>query len=200
MDAPLTLAERIRSAGFNIGLARASYDIWWVYKGADTRPLYLKGMQTYSQFFRFDEEAHFRAMIVGLCTLFDKRKDTITLASLVEGAKTAGSDVAAINAKLAKLDDRVAKIKILRHKLFAHRNHATAYNDVFREAQLRPDDLKSLLDESLAIVNGRADLRVVPRTDLRPGVSEHTKNLLHDIQPHDDGGADEDGGADPRCR
>jgi len=71
--APLPLVERIRVAGFNVMIARASYDIWWLYKGAAARPLYIDGMQTYSEFFRFDEEAHFRAMIVGLCSLFDGR-------------------------------------------------------------------------------------------------------------------------------
>jgi hypothetical protein len=179
--APLPLSERIRVAGFNLMVAHVSHDIWWLYIGADTRPHYVEAMERYYNFFRYDQEAHFRALIVGVYTLFDKRRDTITLASLAEDARGAGFDVSAIEAKLNQLSGRVRKIEIMRHKLFAHRDHSMAYNDVFKAAQLRPDDLKDVLRESLVIVNDLAALVGAKVTSLNTEVSGDTKAMLEHL-------------------
>ena len=79
-------------------------------------------------------------MIVGLYTLFDGGRDTITLESLIKDAKTVGHDVTALTSKLSALSNRVAKIRLLRHKLFAHRDHNMAYNDVSRRPVQDPDE------------------------------------------------------------
>jgi hypothetical protein len=184
--APLPVAERVRVAGFNLMVARASYDIWWLYQGADTRPLYIEGMQAYSEFFRYDQEAHFRAMIVGLCALFDGRRDTVTLKSLLREAKAAGHDVNSLEDKLAVLEVCIAKIKVLRNNLFAHRNHGVGYSDVYKSAKVCPDDVKAVLEGSLTIVNELALLTGAKQTDWNEGVADHTSQLLRDIQPRAD--------------
>jgi hypothetical protein len=68
----------------------------------------------------------------------------------------------------------VAKIKVLRHKLFAHRDHGMGYNDVFKAAQVRPDDVKAIFDESFAIVNGLAAL-----TGAQGDAFEHQRRRPH---------------------
>jgi hypothetical protein len=183
----LPLVERIRIAGFNLMVARTSHDIWWLYAGNDTRRLFIEGMQPYSEFFRYDQAAHQRAMIVGLYTLFDGRRDTITLESLIDDANAAGYDVDALTPKLAALSIRVAKIKVLRHKLFAHRDHSLAYNEVFKAAEIRPSDLRMIFDESLEIVNGLAALTGAPWTYWNDNVANHTTELLYYIQRQPNG-------------
>src|ERR1700733_13224706 len=81
MVAALPLPSRFRSAVIALVVASASYDIWWIYKGKSTRDL--EAMNNFPTFFRYDEEAHFRNMIVGLYTLYDTHPRTITIKSLI---------------------------------------------------------------------------------------------------------------------
>jgi hypothetical protein len=184
-SAPLSLSDRIKAAGLNVTLAQASHDIWWLYKG-ETRERYIKGMNVYSEFFRIDEEAHFRAMIVGIMTLFDSRmRDTIPLSKLISDVEEAGINAQSIKARLDALKEPVRGIKFLRHKLFAHRDHAMTLNQIYKEARLRPNDIKLVLAQSLEIVNCLENLCGLSPTYVNFYVSEFTTRLLTDIQPHD---------------
>jgi hypothetical protein len=182
---PLSLNDRIKAAGLNVTLAQGSHDIWWLYKG-ETRGRYLKGMNTYSEFFRFDEEAHFRAMIVGIMTLFDSRlHDTVPLSKLISDVEELGINTQSIKAKLDALKEPIRGIKFLRHKLFAHRDQAMTLNQIYEKARLRPDDIKLVLSQSLEIVNCLENLRGLAPTYVNFYVIEFTTRLLADIQPVD---------------
>jgi hypothetical protein len=184
MGRPLAITEQIKAAGIMLMIARASFDIWWLYRGAPTRKRYLPGMNRYSEFFRFDEAANLRAAVISFVTLFDRRDDAITLASLVAQAADAGHEVGEIKSRLAQLTSRMSKMKLLRHNLFAHRNREADHTDVYKKAEFRPDNFKAMLDEGLAILNEIADRLSLPRTAYNRMVEEHTTNLLGDIQPN----------------
>ena len=183
MGGSLPLLDRLREASTTLIVARASFDIWWLYAGSQTRPKFIAGMNEYSEFFRFDEEAHFRVAVVGLYTLFDGRSDTVTLKSLIDKVELAGNDVVQIRARLSALDVKIAAIKVLRHKLFAHRDHKLAYNTVYELAKVRPDDLRMLTDESLSILNDLAALLSFRSFEFRDYVAEDALELLKKIQP-----------------
>lgn len=180
---PNPLAERIRSARTNLTVAGAAYDVWWTYRSRATRPRFLPGMQHYSEFFRYDEEVHFRALVVGLHTLFDGRRDTANFRRLLADSRTAGRPLPATEARLAGAELAVAKVATLRHNLFAHRNHGLTYDDVYRDADITPDELRALLDASRTILNEMGAAHGVGDMNFNPFVTEHVTALLTRIQP-----------------
>src|ERR1041385_9060871 len=103
MIARLPFAARFKSATLTLIFARASFDIWWLYIGAETRRHFLPTMNRFSEFFRYDQEAHWRAAIVATWSLFDKRSDTITLAELLRESAKGGRDVSKLQQMLDAL-------------------------------------------------------------------------------------------------
>lgn len=183
---PSPLADRIRAAGTSLIVARASFDSWWTYKSHDTRPLYLPGMQHYSEFFRYDEEAHFRTMVVGLYTLFDSRRDTANFSRMLADSRAGGHPLPATEARLDGTGVVVAKVASLRHNLFAHRNHGLTYEDVYAAANITPNELRGLLDESRCMRNELGAAHGVAEMDFNPFVTGHLVELLKLIQPVED--------------
>jgi hypothetical protein len=182
MAARLPFSERLKSAETALIVARASFDIWWLYASNETRPRYLDVMNDYPDFFRYDEEGHFRNAVVTLWTLFDGRRDTVTLRSLITEAGARGLEVATPRARLKRLEPRLEKIETLRHKLFAHRDHSLEYESVYAIADITPDDLRSTLDESLLIFNELATLHNLPKTEFRSFPADDARRLLERLR------------------
>src|SRR5688572_22642030 len=86
----LPLADRIRIAALNTSVAWASFDIWWIYASHETRPDYLETMNEFSEFFRFDEHAHFVNMIMLVSSLYDPTGNTVTVRSVINKAVAEG--------------------------------------------------------------------------------------------------------------
>lgn len=140
------LRHTATTAGFN-------YDIWWVYKGADTRPKYLKSMNRYTLFFQTSLHAHFIALLVELYRLYETRSDTFNVPSLLKLLK---SKNAVSSAELHTLSSRYAavkplwlKVNILRNRAFAHRSSAHTVAEVFKEAGVTPEELRHLVEQTL---------------------------------------------------
>ena len=89
--------------------------------------------------------------------VFDKTRGTISLAHLIPEEKVAGhlnaKDAADVNALLAKAKPICNKVAILRHKAFAHRSAHISYDDVFKMAAVKPDQLRELTNVALEITN-----------------------------------------------
>jgi hypothetical protein len=87
--------------------------------------------------------------------VFDKRKDTISLAPLIREMKALGHlkahDAATVDALL--VETKPIADKVLRHNAFAHRSDDVSYDDVFKMAAVRPDQLRDLTDMALKIAN-----------------------------------------------
>jgi hypothetical protein len=64
-----------------------------------------------------------------------------------------GRDAATVNALLVEATPIAEKVAILRHKAFAHRSAHISYDDVFKIADVRPDQLRDLTDIALNIAN-----------------------------------------------
>lgn len=140
-----------------VARARIYFDIWWVYEGAATKQAYLGTMNEYSEFFRFDSHAHFVSMVLYLGQLFETRHDTLNLASMVkeaeQSAETSHDEVVAAAGEFAAAKVLATKVTILRSNLFAHRSSSLSYADVFRKAEITPDQLRELTEAALAVIN-----------------------------------------------
>ena len=126
------LTGRLRSAQITLIVASASHDIWWTYAAKGTRDL--EAMNSFPSFFLYDEEAHFRNMIVGLYTLYDSYAETLTIKSLIRelDPQTAKPIWQRYNA----VQDAVKKVTYLRHNAFAHRVAGKDYRGGYSR---RPD-------------------------------------------------------------
>jgi cell division septum initiation protein DivIVA len=89
--------------------------------------------------------------------VFDKRKGTISLEPLIREAKAAGylkpQAAKAANALLARAKSLAEKVALLRNNAVAHRSAHISYDDVFRMAAVKPDQLRELTDLALEITN-----------------------------------------------
>lgn len=184
-DQPLPLAERVRIAGLNASVARASYDIWWIYAGVDTRPQYIEAMNDYSEFFRFDQHAHFIAVVVGVSSLFDTTDGTITVRSVVNKAVADGfmeaKPLVSVVDRL-QADRRVIGVAHLRNKLLAHRDNRLSYRQAFKDAGIAPDDLRDLLQEAFNVIGRIADLVDVTGPIHNTIVGDHAEAMLQKLR------------------
>src|SRR3989337_990975 len=56
--------------------ASLNYEIWWIFRGSETRPKYVDVMNHYRLYFHAAIGAHFVAMLVALYRLYETRPDT----------------------------------------------------------------------------------------------------------------------------
>ena len=136
-------------------------------------------MNSFPTFFLYDEEAHFRNMIVGLYALYDTHPETLTIKSLIHELypQTAKPIWRRYNA----VQHAVQKVSHLRHNAFAHRAAGKDYRELFKEAGLRPDDLKALITGSLGLLGTIADA-IGAEPVLLPSLTVETVQLLNRIK------------------
>ncbi|MDE1896595.1 MAG: hypothetical protein KGH91_05945 [Rhodospirillales bacterium] len=173
--------SRFRVAGNILILASASFDIWWFYECENTRDL--PALNEFPTFFRYDSEAHFRNMIVSLCTLYDKARGSIKIETLLEEVQIkAPTKVNLIMNTYVSAQPRAKKIKKLRDNLFAHRNKQRSVNQIYREAQLTGDDCKILISDTLAWLNMIADALEISSVALSPFVTSEAAQIMRRIK------------------
>jgi hypothetical protein len=88
--------------------------------------------------------------------LFESRNDTINFGALIKEAESDGVSKGAINkakALMAEIAGVPTKVAILRNNLFAHRSGSLSYEEAFRKADLKPDQLRELAVAGLRIAN-----------------------------------------------
>jgi hypothetical protein len=154
---PFPIGERLERAGQLVVRSRIFYDIWFFFESAEARPVIIEVMRRFNEFFRFDPHAHFVAFVVHTAALFEKRRDTINLPSLLKEMKTANlisaQDAAEVDALLAQAKDVASKVTILRSNLFAHRSATLSYDDAFKKANVTANQLRELTEIALKVAN-----------------------------------------------
>ena len=123
---PLPLNERLDRIGQHIVRGRLFFDLWFYFEELEFRGKILETMQEYSEFFRFTPHAYFVTCVIYMAGVFDKRKDTISLAPLIREVKAVGclkgNDAATVDTLLSEAKPIADRVAILRHKAFAHRS------------------------------------------------------------------------------
>jgi hypothetical protein len=157
MKKPLPLETRLDRVAQHVIRARLFFDLWSYFESAESRPGIIETMQDYNEFFRFTPHAYLVAYVIYIAGVFDDRRDTISLMYLPGETETAGhlkgEDAIEVDALLATAKPIVSKVKILRHKAFAHRDAHISYNQVFQLASVKPDQLRELTEVALKIAN-----------------------------------------------
>jgi hypothetical protein len=154
---PRPLNERLDRIGQHIVRARLFLDLWFYFEERDSRRKIIETMLDYNEFLRFTPHAYLVTYVIYMAGVFDKTRGTISLAHLAREMTAAGHlkgpDAATVETLLVEAKPIADKVVILRHKAFAHRSADISYDDVFKEAAVRPDQLRELTDIALKIAN-----------------------------------------------
>ncbi|SDB04100.1 AbiU2 domain-containing protein [Bauldia litoralis] len=163
---PLPLNRRLDRIAQHISRARIFLDLWFYFEEQDSRRELIATMRHYNEFFRFTPHAYFATYVIYIAGVFDKNRGTISLYSLFREVKAAGclnaGDTAAVKALLAQAKPIADKVTILRHNAFAHRSAHTSYDDVFKMAAVKPDELRDLTNLALNVANRLLMARGLP--------------------------------------
>jgi len=172
-----TFDERLDELAQTANRADLHYTIWWIYK--HERPTYVNVMDEFLGFFSASLGAHFVAMVMELYKLLEFRSDSVSLKALLEEAERNSEldrpTIDALKREVAGLDPMRAKLALLRHKLFAHRDRQLSYDSVLASAAVAPDDFRDLIDRAFDILNKVISYRRMGawRRDQRTGRDTH---------------------------
>lgn len=146
--------KELQDAAIAAGL---HHEIWWVLRSKDTRPKYVDVMNRYVMFFRAAISAHFVAMLVCLYRVYETRRDTHNIPTLLdrlEADGALGKDViSSLRAQYARAKPIWVKVSILRNEVFGHRALGTDADEAFKKADVKPDELKELVDITKKLLN-----------------------------------------------
>ena len=163
--------------------SRIFYDIWWLYKGSNTRPKIIDAMNDFSEFYRFDEHAHFVSLIIHCVVLWDKGAGNVSILSLarkVLDPKRNGADKE-LYEKVTQLEKSAKGIITLRHEAIAHRSAVFDYDEAFRRARISPNSIRDMTSQALAYVNELRVRRSMPEAFFTELPLVHAKALIRAV-------------------
>jgi HEPN domain-containing protein len=144
------LRQAVTWAGLN-------YEIWWTYQGPDTRPDHVETMNRYNKFFFTSQHAHFVALLMALYRIFEKRRDTYNVPQLLKRLR---KHELLDEPKLDELEQMHMearnlweKVSTLRNEAFGHRSNKLDIGDVFKKANIRPEDIRTLIEKTEELMN-----------------------------------------------
>lgn len=134
--------------------SRYSYSIWLILVSRDVRSKYLNIMLRYGNFFQPTATAHITAFIVNLYKLFDPHNRALSIDKILKNANEI-SRSRIDNKKIRKLKNNAnkiwKKIKILRNSHFAHKEYNRTEGEIYKLAELRPNEIEQLIDIGIEI-------------------------------------------------
>lgn len=151
------IASSVKELQNSLIVAELNYEIWWVYKERETRRRYIDVLNSYPLFFQTSLHAHFVAMIVSLYRLYETDPKTINLPQLVRLLKSEQAlsleDTKRFESEIRQIKPLWIKVSVLRNNMFGHRSKSLDSNGIWKEAAVKPNQFKQLIDESKRILN-----------------------------------------------
>lgn len=182
----MQISNYIEELRHTVTVSSLNYEIWWVYKGKDTRPEFIDVMNDYSIFFQTSIHAHFVSLLVGLYRLYENRPDTYNITKLLELIRNhpnfSGEVMQEITGIYEEAKPLWLKVRLLRNKAFGHRCNAHTVEEVFKEAAVSPDNLKDLLELTKKLLNAISHAYSRNTHAFNLGAREDIINLLNDLK------------------
>lgn len=188
---PTDLSSHVDALRHGANVATLNYDIWWVYKSKEHRPVYVSTMNNYIGFFDTSLHAHFVALLVALYPMYETRRDTINIPRLLRildaERQIPANVLAKANAIYAEAKPLWVKVGVLRNNAFGHRSDSKTIEAIFKEAGITPNQLKKLIDLTKRLLNtvSRALDGTVHAFNL--AATEATLRLLQDLRGRREG-------------
>jgi hypothetical protein len=123
-----------------------SYAIWWELQKKPNAKRYAAAFQDHQDYF----EAIIHSLLQGFCVityqLFERRKDTTSVRSLIEELADSDSALAAQSrAQIDALKPIIGKVFSIRGNVYAHRNKAQKPYATFADARLKPKEMRAVV-------------------------------------------------------
>jgi len=137
--------------------AGLSYDVWRVYTNPPERKEYRATMNRYALFFAISIHAHFVAMLVALYRVYETRDDTYNIPTLLRHVRR---EKILPESVIDKLDEKYKTVKplwvkvgILRNEAFAHKTVEANSDEIFKKANVTPDQVRELIKATKDLLN-----------------------------------------------
>ena len=149
--------KHIKELQDDVKRSSLNFDIWWIYKERRVRNKYEHVFNHYGWFFDASLHAHFVAMIMALYKLYERRNDTFNIAGFIallkRGKFFTPKTLALLKQKQNTILPLWNKVAILRNNLLGHRSLKKKSSDVFKDAQIKPRDLRNLICMTKKLLN-----------------------------------------------
>jgi len=152
-----TLANDLKELFSIIEDAHYSYEIWWILINRDGRKKYFRAMLHYKEFFEPVARSTLTSMAVALFKLYEYKNNRLSFNKVLKEVQELKLIDNKLNKKLKrKIKEANAiwkKICILRHNLLAHRHYKLTKTEIYKIAEITPNQIKRLIELSLKIFN-----------------------------------------------
>jgi len=142
--------------------ARIHYGIWYVLKNRTDRRKYVDVMNDYYWFFSPSIGAHFTAMLLELCSIYDQKENRVNIHRVINHiGQMSGFDrrsFQGVRRRMRSVQPLLRKALILRHNVFAHMSAKLDPEDAFRKAQISMFNFRSLINHTEAMLQQLAKL------------------------------------------
>jgi len=182
------VASYVEELRHTMQVAALNFDVWWSYKQRRDRARFVDVLDAYPLFFQTSIHAHFVALVVALYRVYETRSDTFNVHELMRRLENEAAlprkALASIRRRITGAKKQWIKVSVLRNRAFAHRANAQSVGDVFRQAQVKPNDLRRLLRRTQGLLNriSYALDRSSHAFNLR--ASKDTKRMLADLKAY----------------
>ena len=178
MTQKLPIDERIMAAARMAMRASVHYDLWWITASTAGRKQY-SAIEVHWEHLRFLQHGQLVSCVGEVHALLDNDRRTISLPVLTDELRRKhGLHVVSAEEKLADIRPLFTKIRLLRNNVFAHRTARKSYDDMFTDAQLKPEQIQAMIQTCIDVAN---DLLIAiggPQIDASPSPSESYGAML----------------------
>jgi hypothetical protein len=182
----MTFDEKLEELFQDLMRARDTYEAWWNLKNEEVRPKYVEAMNRYSEYFIVALHSHFVAMLMALFRLYDDTNPkALSIPRFLVSAQSEPNMPREVReraeAGLQRVAPVVKKIRLLRDKVFAHRDRSYTYERALEEVDLTPDEIGQLTDDTLVIINGLMKARKKGTYEFEHKTKRDLLKLLADL-------------------
>jgi hypothetical protein len=168
-----------------VGVAGLNYEVWWTFKQGLSRKKYVDTMNNYTMYFQSAIHAHFVAMLISLYRLYENKKDTINIPQLRRLIQKHDPFSPQTEAQITALYDEAIllwkKVAILRNAAFGHQTNKLSVSDVFKKANVTPNELHDLWEITKKLINKTTRAWNRSSHAFNLGAREDTERLLSDL-------------------
>lgn len=135
-----------------------SHAIWWEIVQTSNSDRFSQTISDHEDYFATVTQSLFAQFIVIAYQLFERRKDTISLRTLVDDLEA--TDTVLASELRAAIDDKLSLTKkafSIRNKVYAHRNRLQTPEAVFATAGLSPDSMREIIDLARDVICALAE-------------------------------------------
>jgi hypothetical protein len=165
MAKALSTIEQIFAVSRMVHRTHIHLALWKLTAGVEGRSRHREVLDEHWEHLRFLEHGQLVTAVVELHSLLDANERTINLPRLLDEVEAQAGPQPQIREALSVAQPDFSRVRTLRNSAYAHRTKRRAFPDIFKAAQLTPDQLQGLILTGINVAN---ELRVVSACHLRP--------------------------------